>query len=692
MSEQDFLVEIGTEELPPKALSSLSKSFENNLRSGLEQASLSFAGIKRYATPRRLAVIVTGLIEKQAQEHISRLGPALSTAFDADGNPTAAALGFAKSCGVEVSELESASKGGVEKLSFSTSRPGAATRALLPDIVATALTKLPIPKPMRWGSSREEFVRPVHWVIMLYGDEGIDTTILGVRSGTATRGHRFHHNQDIEIHRAGEYESLLEVPGSVIADFEKRKQCIRQLVVEEGSKIGATAVVDEALLEEVTGLVEFPVALTGEFEAHFLQVPSEALILAMKSHQKYFYVIDADSNLMPYFITVSNIRSTDPAQVIAGNERVIRPRLADARFFFEKDKKASLDSRIDQLKKIVFQKKLGSMFDKSQRVANLASYIAAELKVDTSHCHRAAVLSKCDLVTNMVGEFADLQGLMGFYYAKNDGEADAVAMAIKEQYMPRFSGDKLPVSAAGSVLAIADKLDSMVGMFAIGQPPSGSKDPFALRRSAIGILRILVEGELDLNILETIEKAVSGFDSLEIQDQTGLDVFDFLLDRFRSWYTDQGISVNAFHSVMALKPQRPLDFHQRLLAVHHFSKMPQAQSLSAANKRVSNLLSKLDVEPTQSAVDGSLLIEPAEIALHTALNAKMGEVVPLLDKGSYKEGLERLVGLRDCVDSFFDSVLVMTDDEPLRDNRIALLKQLRSLFLRVADISFLHKT
>jgi glycyl-tRNA synthetase beta chain len=691
MSVHDFFVEIGTEELPPTALGSLSKSFENNLRAGLEQASLDFSGIKRYATPRRLAVVVSGLTAKQAETQINRLGPALAAAFDADGNPTPAALGFAKSCGVEVSALANARKNGVEKLSFSASKPGATAHALLPDIVATALAKLPIPKPMRWGSSRVEFVRPVHWVIMLYGNECIDTSILGVRVGSTSRGHRFHYNQEIEIHQASDYESLLETPGSVIADFEKRKECIRQLVTEEGVKIGASTVVDEALLDEVTGLVEFPVALTGRFEPHFLEVPPEALILAMKSHQKYFYLVDADSNLMPYFITVSNIRSTDPAQVIAGNERVIRPRLADARFFFEMDKKASLDSRLDQLKKIVFQKKLGSMFDKSHRVARLAGYIATELRVDVSHCQRAALLSKCDLVTNMVGEFADLQGLMGSYYAKNDGEADAVAAAINEQYLPRFAGDNLPASAVGSVLAIADKLDTMVGMFAIVQPPTGSKDPFALRRSAIGILRILIENKLDLNILEAIETAVSGFDDLEMEKQTSIHVFDFLLDRFRSWYTDQGISVAAFQSVMALKPQRPLDFHERLLAVHHFSELPQAQSLSAANKRVSNLLSKLDVEPTQAAVDESLLVEPAEIKLHAILSAKMGEVAPLLDEGCYKDGLERLVDLKESVDAFFDSVLVMTDDEPLKDNRIALLMQLRSLFLRVADISFLHK-
>ncbi|MCH8264474.1 MAG: glycine--tRNA ligase subunit beta, partial [Proteobacteria bacterium] len=629
---------------------------------------------------------------EQPKKKTERLGPTLTAAFDADGNPTPAALGFARSCGVEVSELARAHKGGVEKLSFSTSEAGASAQHLLPGIVSAALDKLPIPKPMRWGSSRQEFVRPVHWVLMLYGDECIDTRILGVSTGATTRGHRFLYNHDIEVHLPAEYESLLEETGSVIPDFEKRKEYIRKLVTEEGDKVGATVVVDESLLDEVTGLVEFPVALTGKFDPHFLDVPPEALIIAMKSHQRYFYLLDGDAKLIPYFITVSNIRSTDPAQVIAGNERVIRPRLADARFFYELDKKSSLESRVEQLKQIVFHQQLGSVFDKSQRVASLAVYLAEQLGADPAQCRRAALLSKCDLVTSMVGEFADLQGRMGYYYALNDGEDPVVATAIDEQYMPRFSGDSVPTSLAGSVLAIADKLDSMLGMFAIGQPPTGSRDPFALRRSAIGILRILVENKLDLNILKTIERAASGFDHVDIEHQVCLHVFEFLLDRFRSWYTDQGISIDVFQSVMALKPQRPLDFHERILAVQHFSKLQQAQSLSAANKRVSNLLSKLDDELADSVIDASLLVEPAEKDLYKALTHKMGEVVPLFDQGRYKDGLQQLASLRESVDRFFDSVLVMSEDQNLRNNRVALLQQLRSLFLRVADISYLHKS
>ncbi len=690
MSSRDFLVEIGTEELPPKELSNLSRSFEAGMAAGLEKENLRCASIRRFATPRRLAIIVSDLIEKQDDKKIERIGPAVSVAFDSDGKPTAAAIGFAKSCGVAIETLEKSAKDGVEKLSFSTTEPGKSSCLLLPKIVAQALAQLPIPKPMRWGSSREEFVRPVHWVVLMYGNEGLSATILGVKADTCTFGHRFHHNERIPLKRASDYEMQLQETGGVIPDFEKRKQLILELVTEEGNKIGATAVVDESLLDEVTGLVEFPVAFSGNFEEHFLDVPPEALILTMKSHQKCFNVVDSDSNLLPRFIAVSNIKSKDPAQVIAGNERVIRPRLADARFFYETDKQQSLASRQDQLKRIVFQEKLGTLFAKSQRVSKLVKVIAQNLNANVEYCQRAALLSKCDLVTNMVGEFADLQGLMGYYYALNDGEPEEVAIAINEQYMPRFSGAALPASSTGNILAVADKLDSMVGLFAIGQPPTGSKDPFALRRSAIGILRILVEQKLDLNILDCIDQAIAGFESVDIRPGTKEEVFDFLLERFRAWYLDEGISSDVFQSVFSLKPQRPLDFNQRIMAVHHFSELPESEALAAANKRVSNLLSKLD-EPFQDlSIDAGLLREKAEIDLFNELESKMLEVAPLFKKRAYKDGLELLAGLKGSVDKFFDDVLVMCDDLPLRNNRLAILQRLRASFLEVADISCLH--
>lgn len=690
MSSRDFLVEIGTEELPPKVLSKLSSSFEAGVVAELQKEKLAFASIRRFATPRRLALIVSGLIEKQHDREIERIGPAISAAFDAAGKPTAAAIGFAKSCGVDVETLEKTDKDGVVKLSFSTTEPGKASSLLLPKIVKKVLDQLPVPRRMRWGSSREEFVRPVHWVVLMFGNEGLSATILGVKADTYTFGHRFHHNERIPIKHPSDYEMLLEETGSVIPDFEKRKQLILELVTEEGNKIGATAVVDESLLDEVTGLVEFPVALAGNFEEHFLDIPPEALILTMKSHQKCFSVVDSDSNLLPRFIAVSNIRSKDPAQVIAGNERVIRPRLADARFFYEADKRQSLASRQDQLKRIVFQEKLGTVFDKSQRVATLVKVIAQKLNANAEHCERAALLSKCDLVTNMVGEFAELQGLMGYYYALNDGEPDEVAVAINEQYMPRFSGDILPASSTGNILAVADKLDSMVGLFAIGQPPTGSKDPFALRRSAIGILRILVERKLDLNILECIDQALVGFASVDIKPGTREAVFDFLLERFRTWYLDEGISSDVFQSVLSLKPERPLDFNQRIMAVHHFSELPESEALAAANKRVSNLLSKSNESIHDLPINADLLQEKAEIDLYDELNSKMLEVAPLFNEGAYKDGLELLAGLKGSVDKFFDDVLVMCDDIPLRNNRLALLQRLRASFLEVADISCLH--
>lgn len=690
MSKRNFLVEIGTEELPPKALSTLAQAFESGVVSGLKKQQLGFSEVQRFATPRRLAVIVNELDERQADKQSERFGPALKAAYDADGKPTPAALGFAKSCGVECADLGTAEKDGVEKLVFSSIKPGKSTAELLPGIIDDALAKLPIPKRMRWGTSRDEFVRPVHWVVLLFGNEAIQTNIMGVASDTYSYGHRFHHDEKIQLSDVSDYQSLLESPGDVIADFSKRKELIRKLVEEEGKKLGATTVVDESLLEEVTGLVEYPVALTGKFDEHYLEVPSEALISAMKSHQKYFYLVDENSKLLPLFITVSNIRSTDPAQVIEGNERVIRPRLADAKFFFDTDKQQTLESRLEQLKKVVFQAKLGTVYERSVRVANLSRTIASTLNENEDFCHRAALLSKCDLVTNMVGEFADLQGLMGYYYALNDGEPTEVAVAINEQYMPRFSGDCLPSTTSACILAMADKLDSIVGLFAIGQPPTGSKDPFALRRSAIGILRILVEKQIDLDILDCIDSSIAGFDSIEIPADTRQKVFEFLLERFRAWYLDEDVPSHIFQSVIALKPRRPLDFHLRVQAVNHFSELEQSQPLAAANKRVSNLLSKLD-EPMQDlVVDESLFVEDAEKVLFSSLREKELNVAPLFEAGNYKEGLEQLAQLGESVDRFFDDVMVMCDELPVRNNRIALLQRLRAIFLQVADISYLH--
>jgi len=690
MLKQDFLVELGTEELPPKALLKLSKSFQAGVIEGLKKESLAHGEVKSFATPRRLAVLVCALDEKQADRLTQKFGPAVKAAFDTHGNPTRAADGFAKSCGVLVADLGRAPKDGVEKLSFSSTLPGKSTNELLPAIVDGALAKLPIPKRMRWGASRDEFVRPVHWLVMLFGEEVVPSTIMGVESGADSFGHRFHHPDKIRIGKPIEYEALMLEPGNVVADFAKRRELIRKAILTEGEKLNANTVVDESLLDEVTGLVEYPVALTGQFDELFLQVPSEALILAMKSHQKCFYLLNTNQELLPYFVTVSNIRSNDPSQVIKGNERVIRPRLADAKFFYETDKQKPLEDRLDQLKKVVFQEKLGTVYDRSLRVANLAKFIAAETGENEAQSERAAMLSKCDLVTNMVGEFAELQGLMGSYYAANDGEPEPVVTAISEQYMPKYAGDDLPSTPLGSLLAVADKLDSIVGLFAIGQPPTGSKDPFALRRSAIGVLRIMVENQLDLDLLACIEASLGEFGSLETDPKTAEKVFDFMLERFRSWYSDEGIPSNVFQSVMEIKPRKPHDFAKRIQAVSRFVQLAESAALAAANKRVSNLLVKVDAASLETEVSEALLIDDAEKILFQQLHEKELRTAPLFNSGNYTSGLAELAQLKDSVDGFFDNVLVMCDDKSVQNNRIALLQRLRNIFLKVADISFLH--
>lgn len=692
MSKRDLLIEIGTEELPPKALANLSAALELSLTEQLRALQLSFGTVQRFASPRRLAVLVEALDEAQQDQVKTRLGPAVQAAFDGTGAPTPAALGFAKSCGVDVDQLSRIEKDGVEKLSFSINEKGRTAQALVPTLIETALNRLPIPKRMRWGASRIEFVRPLHWAVVLFGEETIETDILGVRSGHCTRGHRFHNNQDLPLVQPSDYESVLKEQGRVIASFDKRRDLIREQVEQQARMHEAVAIIDEALLDEVTSLVEFPVALTGSFDEAFLAVPQEALILAMKSHQKCFHLADVEGRLLPKFVAISNLESKDPQQVITGNERVIRPRLADAQFFFDTDREKPLITRKDSLGSLVFQDRLGTVLDKCERVSQLSRQIAEQVSADPAHCMRAAELSKCDLLTSMVGEFADLQGLMGSYYAANDGEEPEVAQAIHEQYQPRFAGDDLPASETGAILAVADKLDTMVGLFGIGQPPTGSKDPFALRRSAIGILRILVEKPLELDLKWLIKASVESFpDDLLLAD-TGDKVFEFILERFRAWYLDEGISSEEFQSVFALRPSRPLDFHRRIQAVHTFAQMPEAQSLAAANKRVANILSKQDSSAVPPALSESLLQESAEKALYAAIIDKESEVAPYVKQGDYQKGLTLLAELKPTIDGFFDEVLVMAEDEAVRDNRLALLAKLQALFLNLADISHLTKS
>jgi glycyl-tRNA synthetase beta chain len=689
MSTSDLLVEIGTEELPPTALLTLSNAFCQEVEKRLHESELNFSSIETYATPRRLALKILSLDEKQPDRLIDRFGPAVQAAFDQQGKPSKAAEGFARSCGVDVDQLQQKSDGKIDKLFFSLNKKGEQTSSLISEIINGALDALPIPKRMRWGSSREEFIRPVHWVVLLFGKELISATIIGLDTGTNTYGHRFLHPNAIKLNSTNDYPSKLINEGKVEPSFQIRKDLIKTQVLKEAKSKNAKAIIDDALLEEVTALVEWPVALTGNFDPAFLSVPKEALISSLTKHQKYFHLLDQHENLLPHFITISNLISKDPEQVIKGNEKVIGPRLSDAAFFFEKDKSQRLDSHLETLKRVVFQNELGSLFDKSERVKSISSFIAEKLNLNSRQIVRAAELSKCDLLSNMVGEFADLQGIMGHYYADHDGEDEAVGLAIEEQYLPRFAGDVLPASDAGVVLALAERLDTITGLFGIGQPPSGSKDPFALRRSALGILRIILEKELALDMLGCINHAITTFDFLQPKENVAQDIMDFIFDRLRSYYADLGISTSIFLAVDAVRPNSPFTFDQQLKAVNHFSKLPEASALAAANKRVANILSKLDSIPAET-INKSLLKEPAEINLHKKLLHVEQQTAPLIQKDNFQEALSEMASLQAPLDDFFDSVMVNTDDVELKENRQALLKQIRVLFLQIADISFLQ--
>ncbi|MGH1431075.1 MAG: glycine--tRNA ligase subunit beta [Neptuniibacter sp.] len=681
MAQHDFLVELGTEELPPKALKTLSDAFTSGITSGLKEAGVNFADVKSYASPRRLAVLISSLDDKQADREIEKRGPSVKA-------PEKAVEGFARSCGVTADQLEKIETDKGEYYNFKNTEEGKATSSLLPSLVEISLNKLPIPKRMRWGASRVEFVRPVHWLVMLFGDEVVDCEILGLTSGRKTRGHRFHYNQDIELIAPSEYEERLKNPGMVIADYDVRKAMINEQVKAEGDKLSAAAQIDEDLLDEVTALNEWPVALTGRFEERFLDVPAEALVSSMKEHQKYFHHLDNEGNLLPNFTTICNIVSNDPQQVIEGNEKVIRPRLSDAAFFFETDKKTTLESRVEKLKTIVFQKDLGTVHDKATRISVLAGKIASTLNQDQAKAERAGLLAKTDLLTDMVYEFTDLQGLMGYHYALHDGEDTDVALAQNEQYMPRFAGDELPQTEPGIAIAIADRLDTLTGLFGINQPPTGSKDPFALRRAALGVLRIIVERNLDLDLRELLTIAANNHNELAARDGLEDKVLDFMLERFRAWYEDANINAEVFLSVLALKPSRPLDFDRRVKAVSHFRSLAEADALAAANKRVSNILNKQGVTDIADVQPG-LLSEEAEKNLAAAIEEQKAKLEPLFAAGDYQQALESLASLRSTVDSFFEDVIVMSDDEQVKNNRLALLSQLRALFLGVADISVL---
>jgi len=686
---KDLLIEIGTEELPPKALAKLSEAFKHGIEDGLKAANVSFTEINAYAAPRRLAVILKDVIEAQPDREIEKRGPAVQAAFDADGNPSKAAQGFARGCGIEVAELDRMKTDKGEWLLYKLQEKGKATVALIPEIVETSLAKLPIPKRMRWGDKEVEFVRPVHWVLMLMGEHVIEANILGISAGNKTYGHRFHHPDSIEIKTPNEYINKLLKPGFVMVDIRQRRETILNQTQALAKTLGGEAIIDENLLHEVTSLVEWPVAIAGSFDQHFLDVPKESLISSMQDHQKYFPVMDAEQNLLANFITISNIESKDVSQVIEGNERVIRPRLADAAFFWNQDCKQTLISRVESLDKVVFQNKLGSLGDKSRRIANVAEKIAASLNENTEHAKRAALLSKCDLMSDMVYEFTDLQGIMGRYYALHDGEPREVADALNEQYMPRFAGDQLPPGATGQILAIADKLDTLLGIFSIGQKPTGEKDPFALRRAALGVLRILIECKLDLDLRDLLNFCAEELSSVSDAQAAIDDVINFMLERLRVYYTSQKIAIDTYDAVAALKPTRPIDFDRRIQAVSSFRNMAEAESLAAANKRISNILKKVDGD-INTDIQTKLLAEKAEKKLHDAVLSLAQKVTPLFARGDYQNALQQLAALREPVDDFFDQVMVMADDQQLKNNRLALLKKLNELFLEAADLSRLQ--
>lgn len=699
MKRLDFLVEVGTEELPPKSLLSLAEAFRDGIAAGLDAAGLTHGAALAYATPRRLAVLVRRLLDQQPDQRVERRGPPVSAAYDAAGKPTKAAYAFAASCGIEVKEIQRRSDAKGEFLFCKLTRPGAKTAALLPGIVQAALEGLPIARRMRWGAGAVEFVRPAHWVVMLHGDEVVPGEILGLPAGRMTRGHRFHAPKPVALRSPGVYLASLERRGYVVADFETRRERIRTGVAATAEAEGGRAVIEPAVLDEVTALVEWPVPIAGHFDPRYLELPPEVLVATLQDHQRYFPVKAADGKLLPLFIAVANIQSRDPQQVRAGNERVVRPRLADAAFFYETDRKTPLASRLTALAKVTFQARLGTLADKTARITELAGHVASATGEDPVAAQRAAQLAKCDLVTAMVGEFPELQGVMGRYYALHDGEPDTVAAALGEQYLPRFAGDALPATGAGLALAIADKLDTIVGIFAIGQKPTGAKDPFGLRRAALGVLRILIETGVALDLRGLIHSALDlvHADTVRLAgdkapapppESLADDIYDYMMERLRAWYVESGagITTEMFDAVLDTRPASPLDFDDRLRALAAFLKLPEAASLTAANKRISNILRKAGEQPNPR-VDPGLLTDPEERRLATEVEGLRQDVERFVTSRRYEDALVRLAALRPAVDAFFDKVLVMADDVRIRANRLALLAALQRLFLHTANLA-----
>jgi glycyl-tRNA synthetase beta chain len=687
MQRADLLIELGTEELPPKALKTLADAFANETLKQLDDAGLEHGALRVFAAPRRLAFRIEQLAVCQPDRDIERRGPAVKAAFDDEGHPTRAALGFAQSVGLTMDQLETVETDKGAWLVAKVSEKGKPLAELLPAVLEQSVQRLPIPKRMRWGNRKVQFVRPTQWLVALFGDQVLDITLLDQQAGRDTLGHRFQAPAPIRLNAATEYEQRLEKEGYVIADFERRREIVREQAIAAGQKQGGVTSIDGDLLDEVTALVEWPVALVGHFEEDFLRVPQEALITTMESNQKYFPVLDEQGKLKNAFVFISNLDSKEPQWVVSGNEKVVRPRLADAAFFYDLDRKKTLAQHAEPLEKVVFQQQLGSVADKGRRIAKLAGMIAQEIGGDRTLAEHAGVLAKADLASAMVYEFDTMQGVMGYYLAKHEGLDSEIAEAMREQYLPRFSGDVLPQTKTGMAIAIADKLDTLVGIFGIGQKPTGDKDPYALRRATLGILRIIIGQKLPLDMASLIDASLAAFAEV-VKDPATVrtEVLDFVQGRYRAMYQEQGIDTQVILSVLAIHPTRPLDVEQRIQAVAAFRSRPEATALAAANKRVGNILGKLN-GPAPEAIQEGILQQDEERQLFTALQQASRDTAEQIAAQDYAAVLARLASLREPVDAFFDKVMVMAEDVAQRDNRLAMLNQLRGLFLKVADIS-----
>ena len=675
MKTHDFLLELGTEELPPKLLLKLSNALKENLSSELEKLSIKSDSIKAFATPRRLAISISELQSKQQDQVLEKKGPSTQS-------PEMAINGFAKSCGVDVSELEKKELGGKEYFYYSKEETGQSVSELLPEAIEKSIKDIPITRAMKWGSSDYSFVRPVHWLVIMLDKDIVPAKIMGLESNRITKGLRFI-DPIIELKHAKDYEQFMSDKAQILVDFAKRKELIRDQVLSVAQKNNAEVVIDESLLDEVCALVEYPRAFSGSFDKKFLDIPQEAIISAMKSHQKYFHLVDIQGQLLPLFISVANIESSNIKAIVDGNERVIHPRLADSEFFWNQDKAKKLEERLPDLDSVMFMKSLGSMGQKAKRIESLSSHISDLVGFDQKASARAGLLSKSDLLSEMVGEFADLQGIMGGYYATNDGETQAVSVAIREHYQPRFAGDKVPSTNEGLVVAIADKLDTISGIYGIGQAPTGSKDPYALRRLALGLLRILLEAKIELNLKSLIDYSLN-LHLKEVDRSCGDDIYSFMMDRLKAYYKDANIDSNVYEAVLAVSPESPLDFHLRVEALNEFTQSENSKSLIEANKRIANILK--DSNEKNETLNPKILIDDSEIKL---FNASESLSKKLSGSKDYQEVMKSLIDLKDSIDSFFDNVMVNTDDDKLKSSRLALIRKIRLLFLSVADISYL---